>query len=45
MLFTSYGTGKAAARGLARAIRSGRIGIDDARDSVERVLDVRHYLP
>ena len=45
MLYTSYQAGKAAAAGLARAIRSGRVSRDESRESLERVLDVRHYLP
>jgi beta-glucosidase-like glycosyl hydrolase len=44
MLYSSYATGKAATRTLARAIRAGRISREDAEASLRRVLEVRHRL-
>jgi beta-N-acetylhexosaminidase len=45
LLYSSYAAGKRATRALAGAIRSGRVDADAARESVDRVLDVRHHLP
>jgi beta-N-acetylhexosaminidase len=44
MLYSSYAAGKAAARRLAAAIRSGRVHRERAEHSVRRILDVRRAL-
>jgi beta-N-acetylhexosaminidase len=44
MLYSSYDTGKAATRALARAIRSGRISRLDAETSLRRLIEIRHSL-
>ena len=44
MLYSSYAAGKAAARRLAAAIRSGRVHRERAEHSVRRILDIRRAL-
>jgi beta-N-acetylhexosaminidase len=44
MLYSSYATGRAATRALAREIRAGRVTRADAAESLRRVLEVRHSL-
>jgi beta-N-acetylhexosaminidase len=44
MLYSSYATGRAATRRLARAIRGGRIRREDAEASLRRLIELRHSL-
>jgi beta-glucosidase-like glycosyl hydrolase len=44
MLYSSYAAAKAGVRGLARAIRRGRVRRSRAQASVRRVLEVRRSL-
>lgn len=44
MLYSSYATGEAATRRVARAIRGGRVRRDEAEASLRRLIELRHSL-